>query len=69
MNDRSRFLADTLEQRNFESKVDEEIRGKAPEGWGVSKWWSDAKTQFLVNMNEAQRDDFAGRQVAALEMK
>lgn len=68
MNERSRFLADTLERRNFESKVDEEMYGKAPEGYGVSKWWSDAKTQFLINMNENQRDDFAGRQIAAREM-
>lgn len=69
MNERSRFLADTLERRNFESKVNEELYGEAPEGYGVSKWWSDAKTQFLINMNEAQRDDFAGRIVAADENK
>jgi len=44
MDARSKFLADTLEQSSFESKVQEEIYGKEPEGWGVSKWWSDAKT-------------------------
>ena len=68
MDARSKFLADTLEQSSFESKVQEEIYGKEPEGWGVSKWWSDAKTQFLINMNTAQRDDFAGRKVALSEM-
>jgi hypothetical protein len=44
MTDRSKFLADTLEKRNYESKVNEELYGESPEGYGISKWWSDAKT-------------------------
>lgn len=66
--ERSRFVVDLMEKHRTQAKVDEELHGKKPDGWGVAKWWSDAKTQFLINMNEVQRDEYAGKKVRASEL-